>query len=186
MKHGMPKVVSLCEARPAQVKREAKESVLRLFLFQMEIRHEWKVLAYVLNVGRRLNAAVAVSQIMWLFPNSNSVFRGQCCTRWAPGHRSVREEIGCACASPIRRAAPLVLGHPMVTGESRPTCGVVRMFHLCRRRKQKKNQTAQGRSTPPVNNRFRHVLSSPGHVPPTLLSYIVQETFPTTLDISCI
>lgn len=123
MKHRMLKVVSLCEARPAQVKRETKESVLRLFLFQMEIRHEWKVLAYVLNVVRRLDAAVAVSQIMWLFPNSNSVFRGQRCARWAPGHRSVREEIGCGCASPIRCAAPLVLGHPMGQGKVGPPVG---------------------------------------------------------------
>lgn len=74
----MLKVVSLCEVRPAQVKREAKQSILRLLLFQMEIQHELEVLAYVLNVVRRLDAVVAVSQATWLFPNSSSVFRYQC------------------------------------------------------------------------------------------------------------
>lgn len=153
--------------------REVKESVSRLFLFQMEIQHKWKVLAYVLNVVQRLDAVVAVSQAKWLFPNSSSVFRGQCCTWWAPGQRPGREEIGCACTSPFLHVAPLVLGQPKVTEESRHTCGVARMLPVCRRRKQRRNWTAWGRSIPPVNKRFRQVVSSPAHVPPTLLSHVV-------------
>lgn len=157
--------------------REAQDSVLRLFPFQMEIQHEWKVLAYALD---------GVCQATWLFPASSSVFRGWFCTWWAPGQGSGRGEIDCAYTSSILPTALLALGHPKVTGESRQLYRVARMLHLRSRRKQKRNQTAQGRSTPSANNSFRHVVHSPAHVPPTLLRHIIQETFPTPLGVSSV
>lgn len=121
-------------------KQKRKRVFLRLFLFQMEIQHEWKALAYVLNDVLRLDAAVAASQATWLVKNSNSVFRGCCCAQWAPGQGCGKEETGCAWTSPSPHVGQLVLGHPKVTGKGRHTCGVARKVYLWARRKQKRNK----------------------------------------------
>lgn len=157
-------------------KQKRKRVFLRLFLFQMEIQHEWKALAYVLNDVLRLDAAVAASQATWLVKNSNSVFRGCCCAQWAPGQGCGKEETGCAWTSPSPHVGQLVLGHPKVTGKGRHTCGVARKVYQSLPLGQKEaeeEQSARGISTLQANNSFKYAVSSPAHVPPTLLSPVV-------------